>query len=168
MKLRYVLGILLLSAFGFACKPSPQPKPAEAAKTMVAQDSAIESNTSSADGEPVKAALDSILQKARLGDCNGMAPLLVYREGDGNDAWHRGLRYETPEEQLAAEKECAKLQVLVTGLQAHEYLEFATEKEREGEWLIWKVALHYQDGENDEKVFAFLKIGAQYLLGDID
>ena len=142
MKLRYVLGILLLSAFGFACKPSPQPKPAEAAKTIVAQDSAIESNTTS--------------------------PLLVYREGDGNDAWHRGLRYEIPEEQLAAEKECAKLQVLVTGLQAHEYLEFATEKEREGEWLIWKVALHYQDGENDEKVFAFLKIGAQYLLGDID
>lgn len=168
MKLRYSFGILLLSFLGFACQPSTKSNAAKPSTLTVSADSVAINETTLPDGEPIKAALDSIFAHARLGDCIGMATKLVYKEGDGSDTWHRGMRYDVPEEQLATEKECAKLQVLVTGLQEHRYLEFATAKEKEGEWLIWKVALQYQDGESDEKVFAFLKIGEDYLLGDID
>ncbi|MEY3442967.1 MAG: hypothetical protein RLZZ519_1248 [Bacteroidota bacterium] len=168
MKLRYIFGILLLLAFGFACQSGTKSSATDPTKTVLPADSEATNVATTRDGEPIKAALDSIFDHAMHGDCIGMASMLVYKEGDGSDTWHRGMRYEVPEEQLATEKECAKLQVLVTGLQEHRYLEFATEQEKEGEWLLWKVALQYQDGESDEKVFAFLKVGEDYLLGDID
>jgi hypothetical protein len=97
-----------------------------------------------------------------------MAPFLIFNDGKSADSWHRGLRYDVEAEKLAAEKECAKLQVFVTGLQTYEFYEFATEQEHEGEWLIWKVRFHYSDGGPDEKAFAFLKGANGYLLGDID
>lgn len=136
--------------------------------SVAAIDSQPATPTTAADGEPVKQALHLILNLAKIGDCANMAPLLAFQEGEGSDIWHRGLRYDVIEEQLAAEKECAKLQVLVTGLQGYTFQEFSSEQEDEGEWLIWKVALQYQDGETDEKIFAFLRVPKGYLLGDID
>jgi hypothetical protein len=120
------------------------------------------------DGEAVKAALTTILTHAQMGDCESMAPLLAYKTGNSPDTWHRGLRYDVEPEKLEAEKECAKLQVLVTGMQQYIFTEFATEQEQEGEWLIWKVKLQYQGGESAEKAFAFLEVADGYILGDID
>ncbi|MFM2376496.1 MAG: hypothetical protein RLZZ165_1593 [Bacteroidota bacterium] len=119
-----------------------------------------------AGGGPAKEALNLILDLAKAGDCETIAPLLAYKSGA--DAWKRGMHYNVLEERLEAEKECAKLEVIVAGLQHLEFLEFSTDVEREGEWLIWIVKLSYEDGTTEEKAFAFLNVSGIHLLGDID
>jgi hypothetical protein len=163
--LGFIFFILLVFA---ACQKAPAPKTITNSPIEPKADSILKPEPVTLDGKPVQAALDSILHHARQGDCEGMAPWLVFKSGNTAETWKRSLRYNDDEEQLAIEKECAKLQVLVTGLQDYSYVEFASTQDAEGEWLIWKVKLNYQDGENEASTFAFLKVGDRYLLGDIE
>jgi hypothetical protein len=126
----------------------------------------VQAASGDADGGPAKEALNLILELAKAGDCETIAPLLTYKSGV--DAWRRGMRYHVLEERLEAEKECAKLQVIATGLQRIDFLEFSRDVEREGEWLVWTVRLSYQDGTTEQKAFAFLNVSGSHLLGDID
>jgi hypothetical protein len=168
MNRRHFLAVALVICLLSACEQQPQANPKGGTTTVPVDTVATLPKTNAAGGEPIKEVLNQILTFAKAGDCAGMAPMLAYHEGKGSDTWHRGLNYEVLEEQLAAEKECAKLQVIVTGLQNHTFQEFATAQEAEGEWLVWKVKLQYQGEETDERAFAFLKVGDSYLLGDID
>ena len=151
-----------------ACQQATAPKTTTNSLIESKADSTLLHKPVTLDGKPVQASLDSIIHHARMGDCEGMASWLVFKTGNSAESWKRSLRYDDAQEQLAVEKECAKLQVLVTGLQDYAYLEFATTQEKEGEWLIWKVKLLYQDGESEVSTFAFLKVANSYLLGDIE
>lgn len=165
VKIRFHLGMGCMAGLLMACDPpSPSPKPQPPAPPTATH----HSTATIPDGQAVKAALDTVLALARAGNCVDMAPLLAFHGERSSDAWHRALRYEVEAEKLEVEKECAKLQVLVTGLASHTCEEFATEVEDEGEWLIWKVTLAYQDGDTELRSFAFLQVKGTYLLGDIN
>ncbi len=119
-------------------------------------------------GEPVKKAVEQLLDLAKVGDCAAMAPLLALRQSNTDQDWKRGMRYDTPTERAAVDKQCAQLQVMMTGIKTHTYKEFAKEKESEGEWNIWTVEMLYEDGNQENRAFAFLRNGNGFILGDID
>jgi hypothetical protein len=162
---RYFIGLaaslmLLLMACnqpaGTGVQLPPTPKPI------------LEPGKTTEGGEPVKKAVEQLLDLAKVGDCAAMAPLLALRQSNTDQDWKRGMRYDTPTERAAVDKQCAQLQVIMTGLKAHTYKEFAQEKESEGEWNIWTVEMLYEDGSQEDRAFAFLRNGNGFILGDID
>lgn len=167
MKFRFLfcVGVILLLG---ACTQPVKPPAVNGGKPADTLAAPPKPSTSQADAGAVKRALLDLLELAKAGDCAGLAPSIALRVGTGDDVWHRGLRYEVEEEKLEADKECAMLQVIVTGLQETRFLEFTTVDEREGEWLVWNVELKYADGTVEQKAFAFLNANGLYLLGDID
>jgi hypothetical protein len=144
-------------ADGGATVPAPSATPAPKA---IAADNK--------DGEAVKAAVEQLFALAQLGDCGAMSSVIALSHTDTDQDWKRSLRYDSPTERVMADKECARLQVLVADLKAHRFIEFAQEDESEGQWNIWVVELQYNDGNAEQHSFAFLPSGNGYLLGDID
>lgn len=155
---------LLLSMIVMACEPKSGPP------VTIKTDSVPErpKPQHAADEQKVGAALNTILELAQKGACEQLAAHMVYHDTLSPGAWHRSLDYAVESEQIAADKECAKLQVIVMGMESHTLTEFATVTEDEGEWLIWEVIFEREDKTTERKKFGFLKVEDQYLLGDID
>lgn len=154
------------------------PMLALAACSQPAQQTSAGGNTSSANtspapvvekeggGEELKEPLNQLLELAKQGNCKAMDGKLARHEKSG--PWKHSLSYSDEQERLEIEKMCAKLQVMVAGLDHVEFAEFIRETESEGEWNVWEVVLHYQDGSSEKNAFAFLPSDQGYLLGDID
>lgn len=121
-----------------------------------------------AGGEDVKAAVEQLFDLAKKGECAPMAPLIALRNTDTDQDWKRGLKYDVPNERAQTEKQCAELQVMMNGISNYTFKEFVQENESEGNWNIWVVAMHYEDGSEEQHSFAFLPNGNGYILGDID
>ncbi len=164
MKMPLLAILALVFVFMQACdKPA-----ATATEPTVVAEVPAEAVTPSADGKAVRSAVEQLLDAAKNGDCAAMAPLLALRDTDTPEDWKRGMRYETPAEKVAVDKQCAQLQVIVTGLKTYDFKEFAQEKESEGNWNIWVLDMQYEDGTQEKRSFAFLAQGNGYILGDID
>lgn len=133
-----------------------EPKPASPAK--------VNSN----DKSKVRAATETLFKTALAGDFPGMAPLMAYRGNDKARKWKSPCRYKNEDEKSYVDRTTSKIQVILDGKKSHEFVEFIQETEREGTWHVWVVNLKYDDGSEDQKAFAFLKIDGKYLLGDID
>ncbi|MFN8398077.1 MAG: hypothetical protein U0176_25900 [Bacteroidia bacterium] len=165
MNRRVLLSItLLLSLVVMACEPKSGPP--KIATTDSIPDRPKPQHA--ADEQQVGAALNTILELAQKGACEELAEHLVYHDTLSPGAWQRSIDYAVESEQIAADKECAKLQVIVMGMASHTLTEFATVTEDEGEWLIWEVLFEREDNTTERKKFGFLRVGEQYLLGDID
>jgi hypothetical protein len=123
---------------------------------------------SSEDKDACREAVETLLKIAGNGKNKDAASLLVYRGADKGREWKTTCDYVREEDQLFVDKTMAKLQVISAGLESHTFREFITEKEQEGVWYVWVTDMRYQDGSQDEKAFAFLKIKGKFALGDID
>lgn len=166
MKMHLLAVVALVFVLMQACnKPAAQPV---TVPTLMpdAQPKAVAAPV--AGGQAVKAAVEKLFEVAKSGDCAAMAPLLALRNTNTPEDWMRGMRYETAAEKVAVDKQCAQLQVIVTDLKTYDFKEFVQEKESEGEWNVWVMDLHYEDGSQEERSFAFLSHGNGYILGDID
>lgn len=165
MNHRYLLALgLVLPMLLLSCEPKTGAPRIPSADSIPAQPKSLHA----ADGGQVGAALNTILELAQRGACEDLAGHIVYQDTLSPGAWNRPLDYTVESEQIAADKECAKLQVMVMGMESHTLTEFATVTEDEGEWLIWEVLFEREDSSTERKKFGFLKVGNRYLLGDID
>lgn len=120
-------------------------------------------------GNEVKNALQNLIRACDAGDYKAAGELMIYRGDNVDMKWKEPVNYLNEEDKPYVEKTCAKLESVLHGSKELEFKEFSTEKESEGEWLIWLVSVKYEDGTSHDVYFAFLSYGpSQYGLGDID
>jgi len=117
--------------------------------------------------EAVKEALLELFRHCNSGEDEKAAAYIVYRGSDEKGAWKRTCNYADPDERDQVEGVCAGIKGYLHKGGNPEFLEFTTETESEGQWLVWKVRFILPD-ETPEAYFAFLRVGEGYALGDID
>lgn len=169
----FYVGLLL--GLGVACSSgSEQGSTADKRATAPATEKPVPADpepqpaATSGAAKEVRETVEELFEICQNGDFSQAAALLVYRGDDPERKWKSPMNYEKESERLDVNKRCAQLQVLLTGLKSHEFLEFFQETESEGEWNIWTMAFEYEDGTREEQSLAFLRVDQAYLLGDID
>jgi hypothetical protein len=95
------------------------------------------------------------------------ADYVVYRGDDKARAWKAFANYKNAEEKKAVDEVCTKINQTVNQDANYRITKYAIEKESEGTWYILYVS-YKKDGANKNALFAFLKIGNRFGLGDID
>ena len=102
-----------------------------------------------------------------LGTFYKAAPYIVYRGDDKKRAWKVFVNYSTAEEKKGVDEICLRINGSVNKDSSYKIIKYFTEKESEGTWHVLMVS--YKKNEVEKKsAFAFLKIGNQFGLGDID
>jgi hypothetical protein len=119
------------------------------------------------DAEDVKQALLELFRHCHSGEYEKAAGYIVYRGSDKTSAWKRTCSYADPDEKGQVEEVCSAIKGFLQEGGNPQFLEFTTETESEGQWLVWKVRFEAAGGP-EEIFFAFLRLGEVYALGDID
>ncbi|NNF57847.1 MAG: hypothetical protein HKN04_06360 [Rhodothermaceae bacterium] len=117
----------------------------------------------------VVAALEHLM--AQAGDpmttAEAFTPLIVARDG-GERAWQEPADPARPDERRAAEQILTRLRALLQESSGgYHAVGYESERESEGTWHVLHVRFGGQE-EGERLSFAFLPIGQDFLLGDID
>jgi hypothetical protein len=97
------------------------------------------------------------------GDQNEKAAgLIAYRGPDKSRKWKDVCDYGAEMEKSYVDNICNRIKKILSKGEVS-FKKFMSEKEGEGEWLIWEVAVG-----GEKKIFAMLEIKGVYALGDID
>ena len=118
------------------------------------------------DKRKVKATIQKMFSIVEEGKSMELAKYIVYRGDDRDRKWKDYCRYENLQEKHQVQ---SIHQRIVDRYLPYDYkfIKFLSQKESEGEWLVWQ--LNFQTDKGLKEVyFAFLKVGDKYLLGDID
>ena len=102
-----------------------------------------------------------------LGTFYKAAPYIVYRGDDKKRAWKVFVNYSTAEEKKGVDEICLRINGSVNKDSSYKIIKYFTEKESEGTWHVLMVS-YKKNGIEKKSAFAFLKIGNQFGLGDID
>jgi hypothetical protein len=133
--------VLLISSPSLACKKSVQ--------------------------KQVKKTIVKMFKIVEAGHSNKLANYIVYRGDDVDRKWKDHCNYDIPEEKNQVQNIHQRIVDRYLPYQ-YEFVKFITQKELEGEWLVWEMKFFTKDKEPKKVFFAFLKVDGQYLLGDID
>lgn len=94
------------------------------------------------------------------------AGLIAYRGKDKKRRWTDSSNYANAEEKRHVDRVCARI-ASFQEKGAPNFEKFESEKESEGEWLVWHV--RFGEGEGAKKAaFACINNAGTTLLGDID
>jgi len=145
-------------------KVKPEPEAGEADEGPAP---APDVSAEGAKAEAVQEALLQLFRHCQGGEIEKAADYVVYRGSGEKGAWKRTCNYADPDERDQVEDVCAAVMGFLHEGSSPEFVEFQTETESEGEWLVWKVRFKAPDGA-EEAWFAFLRVGEGYALGDID
>lgn len=119
------------------------------------------------DKENVKQTIKKLFELVEAGKSNQLANYIVYRGNDKNRKWKDNCHYDVEEEKYQVQNLHQKIADRYLPYK-YEFVNFFSEKESEGEWLVWEMKFFTGDDETKKVYFAFLKVNDQYLLGDID
>lgn len=95
------------------------------------------------------------------------APYIVYRGDDKKRAWKSFANYSDVTEKKGVDEICTRINETVNRDANYTIAQYRTEKESEGIWHLLMVN-YVNNGKAGNLVFAFLKIGGKFGLGDID
>ena len=109
-----------------------------------------------------KAALQQLFTAVRTGDGAAVAGRVVYRGADKDRKWKALCDYTQDEDKARVDSLVKRIAAWI-GEADVEFLEFRSESESEGEWLVWKVK-----GAGATAFYACLDIGGTIALGDVD
>lgn len=165
-----ILAAALLAGISVGCGNEPAAnQSAGEAKQAAEKVGEKTRSTNDAVATEVKNALQTLIRSCDAGDYKAAGELMIYSGDNVDMKWKEPVNYLNEEDKPYVEKTCAKLESVLHGSKELEFKEFSTEKESEGEWLIWLVSVKYEDGSSHDAYFAFLPYGpSQYGLGDID
>jgi len=93
------------------------------------------------------------------------AQYIVYRGEDESRKWKDFANYEDEKEKQYVDDVCYRINTIIGGGDI-EFGKFSTEDESEGTWYVQEVK--YGQDFQKTAIFAFLKIGDRFALGDID
>ena len=111
----------------------------------------------------VKAALEVSFQLVRKDKNEEAAGHIVSR----SQGWKSVCNYADPADKKRVDGMCARTKRLLGDYRPVMFEEFRSERESEGEWLVWKVAIG-EGAHVDRQWFACLMIDGKPALGDID
>jgi hypothetical protein len=142
--------LLLLAACGDGSE-KPGPAPAADATTPEAR---------------TREAIEAVLAAVKAKDAPALAKRVVYRGSDAARRWKDLVDYSNEEDKARVDGLLGKIAALA-GDGTPRFLEFRSERESEGQWLVWKVT--FGDGADaPSAVFAMLEVKGTIALGDID
>jgi hypothetical protein len=102
-----------------------------------------------------------------LGTFYKAAPFIAYQGSDDKRKWKDAANYQNVKEKEQVDQICFKINQSVNQDSSYRIVAYRKEKESEGEWHVLRLS-YVKKGKERNAVFAFLKIGEKYLLGDID
>ena len=102
-----------------------------------------------------------------LGTFYKAAQYIVYRGDNRKRAWKEFANYRKAEDKRGVDEICAKINETVNRDANYQVIKYQTKKESEGLWHILFVTYKKQ-GVEKHAIYAFLKIGKRFGLGDID
>lgn len=108
-----------------------------------------------------RAALESLFASVRADDAKAAAARIVYRGKDKDRKW-KSVYDPAKDDALDIKRAMDGIRRKL-GEGTPEFVEFRSETESEGEWLVWKVKT-----EKGETWFACLEIDGTIALGDMD
>lgn len=118
------------------------------------------------DKKKVKQTILRMFEIVEAGRSNDLAEYILYRGEDKTRKWKDNCRYGNPDEKNNVQNIHQRIVSSYLPYN-YEFIEYSTQTESEGEWLVWE--MKFDMGKGPKKVyFAFLKVGKRYLLGDID
>ena len=109
-----------------------------------------------------KAALQQLFDRVKADDAPGASKWIVYRGSDAKRKWKAVVGYRSDEDKARVTRVMRSLKKYLDA-GSPQFESFETEKESEGEWLIWRVKFG-----DEQAAFACLDIDGTIALGDID
>jgi len=107
------------------------------------------------------------LKTQSLGLFYKAAPYIVYRGTDEKRKWKEMCNYKNAEDKKGVNEVCYKINETVNRDSAYKIVRYSTKKESEGLWHVLFVS-YKKKGVEKHAIYAFLKIGDRFGLGDID
>lgn len=95
------------------------------------------------------------------------APYIIYRGDDKKRNWKDFADYSRPAEKKQVDEICERINRTTNQDSAYTITKYITETESEGTWHVLLVT-YKKKGVEKTTAYAFLKIGNNYGLGDID
>ncbi len=95
------------------------------------------------------------------------APYVVYRGQDSKRKWKTFCNYKKPADRAGVDNVCERINQTINQDTAWHILQYSTQKESEGKWHVLEVE-YTRKGNRQHAIFAFLKIGNRFGIGDID
>jgi len=95
------------------------------------------------------------------------APYIVYRGKDQKRKWKELCNYNNAEDKKGVDEICYKINETVNRDSNYKIVRYSTKKESEGLWHVLFVS-YKKKGVEKHAIYAFLKIGDRFGLGDID
>lgn len=96
------------------------------------------------------------------------APYIIYRGENAKRKWKAFCNYKLAEDNQGVNSICERFNRTINQSNSYTILSYFTETESEGTWHGLEVAYTNKKGKQKKIVFAFLKIGKRFGLGDID
>ncbi len=119
------------------------------------------------DKRNVKKTILKIFEVVETGKSFELANYVVYRGEEESRKWKDHCNYKAPNEKHQIQNLHQKIVDRYIPYK-YEFVKFTSQKESEGEWLVWEMNFYTGDKEPKKVYFAFLKVNGNYLLGDID
>jgi hypothetical protein len=150
--------ILFITAFALLSLTKAQNKQADstAAATTLRSLLSVCKNVDFADSNTMK-----------LGVFYKAAPYIIYQGSDKERAWKVFANYRNAEDKEGVDEVCTRINESVNRDSSYQIVKYFTEKESEGIWHMLMIS-YKKNGAEKKVVFAFLKIGKRFGLGDID
>lgn len=95
------------------------------------------------------------------------AKYFIYRGDDKKRAWKEFSNYNNAEDRENIDKACFRINRTINQASTYKIIKYFTKTESEGKWHAIVVS-YKKNGKDKEALFAFLKIGSRFGLGDID
>lgn len=106
-------------------------------------------------------------QTFELGFFYKAASYIVYRGEDKSRNWKSPANYSNESEKKGVDDACERINQTINQDENYKIIGYATKAESEGVWHTL-TASYIRKGVEKKTVYAFLKIGDSFLLGDID
>ena len=95
------------------------------------------------------------------------APYVIYQGEDKNREWKDFANYKNEPERKGVDETCLRINGTVNRDQSYKIEGYLTKNESEGIWHVLLIS-YLKKGVTKKMIFAFLKIGDRFGLGDID
>jgi hypothetical protein len=96
------------------------------------------------------------------------APYVIYRGSNAKRKWKAFCNYKLKEDKQGVDGVCERINRTINQPGGYTIVKYFTETESEGTWHGLEVNYTNQQGKAKTALFAFLKIGKRFGLGDID
>jgi hypothetical protein len=117
--------------------------------------------------EATKTRLAELFGLCKTGGTAAAAAYFVYRGPDKNREWKDTYRANDSADRAAVEEGCRRIKGYLDESEGYVFGAVKVEKEPEGQWHVVEVSFQ-QKGKTKKVLFAFLPLGGQFAVGDID